>query len=168
MQYKDSQRQLNTSRQVQQFDIELPSANKNLEIINAIESGLEEANRNVLRQFIGDLPFNSILKENSDHNIALDNVIALLFEVLMSPREDESDSAMNLFKEGIKKRRDFRIAACNRGGILGRGANIIAHSHQQNNLDHQSQSPLNQTIAEFFRNQRRLKLDFGIQLKLMN
>ncbi|KAA6358037.1 MAG: hypothetical protein EZS28_046436, partial [Streblomastix strix] len=88
-------------------------------MLNAIESSTEETNINVLRLSIGKgLPFESILAQNSGRNIALGNVVALLFELLLSPIQEESKEALNLLKEGITKRKDFKIAICGRVEFL--------------------------------------------------
>ncbi|KAA6389578.1 MAG: hypothetical protein EZS28_014898 [Streblomastix strix] len=106
---QESQRKILTDRSGPKIEL-----NKTLNILNAMESGTEEANINVLRLSIGEgLPFESILAQNSGRNIALGNVVALLFELLLSPIQQESNEALNLLKEGIKKREDFKIACHN-------------------------------------------------------
>ncbi|KAA6396253.1 MAG: hypothetical protein EZS28_008220 [Streblomastix strix] len=101
--------------------------NKFLNILNSLESGVEEASREVLLHMIsGELPPDSTISQKPNHNVTMEYTVALLFELLMSPSEIESEISLNLIKEGLKQRKDFRNAICGHNGILGRSANVIS------------------------------------------
>ncbi|KAA6361529.1 MAG: hypothetical protein EZS28_042944, partial [Streblomastix strix] len=93
---------------------------------NTLESNLEELDCELLRHFIDEnLQLDTIFAKKPGKNIAFENIISILFELLMSQSEHDSEEAMNIFIQGINKRKDFRITVCGRGGILRRSAQVF-------------------------------------------
>ncbi|KAA6382455.1 MAG: hypothetical protein EZS28_022018 [Streblomastix strix] len=59
---------------------------------------------------------------------ALEIFVSLLFGMLISDDAVESELGMNLIREGVKKKKEFRRVICGRGGLLGRSALILTPS----------------------------------------
>ncbi|KAA6391400.1 MAG: hypothetical protein EZS28_013074 [Streblomastix strix] len=59
---------------------------------------------------------------------ALEVFVSLLFGMLISDDAVESELGMNLIREGVKKKKEFRRVICGRGGLLGRSALILTPS----------------------------------------
>ncbi|KAA6381417.1 MAG: hypothetical protein EZS28_023058 [Streblomastix strix] len=59
---------------------------------------------------------------------ALEIFVSLLFGMLISDDTVESELGMNLIREGVKKKKEFRKVICGRGGLLGRSALILTLS----------------------------------------
>ncbi|KAA6391334.1 MAG: hypothetical protein EZS28_013139 [Streblomastix strix] len=139
----DSQRKITTKAKTTIVD----GQSKYSVALAALETGVEEANRDVLLRVLGDsLPEDSVASKKPERNIALENLVALLLEMILSPLEAESEEATNLLKEGIKKRKDFRKAISQRGGILGRSASVISQAQSPSSTEQgapQGPNPLN-------------------------
>ncbi|KAA6364802.1 MAG: hypothetical protein EZS28_039671, partial [Streblomastix strix] len=72
-----------------------------------------------------NLQLDTIFAKKTGKNIALENIISILFELLMSQSEHDSEETMNIFIQGINKRKDFKRSVCGRGGILRKSAQIF-------------------------------------------
>ncbi|KAA6366165.1 MAG: hypothetical protein EZS28_038307 [Streblomastix strix] len=123
MQNIDSQRNIFPNSIRNQPRVEGHGSNKYLSILNTLESNLEELDCELLRHFIDEnLQLDTIFAKKPGKNIAFENIISILFELLMSQSEHDSEETMNIFIQGINKIKDFKIAVCRRGGILRRSA----------------------------------------------
>ncbi|KAA6376346.1 MAG: hypothetical protein EZS28_028127 [Streblomastix strix] len=142
----DSQRNLFPNSIRNQPRVEGPGSNKYLDILDALESGIEELDCELLRHCIDEnLQLDTIFAKKAGKNIAFENIIPIIFELLMCQSEHDSEETMNIFIQGINKRKDFKRSICERGGILRRSAQLM-----------------------YFMNQQRVEFVNGIQLKQMN
>ncbi|KAA6400950.1 MAG: hypothetical protein EZS28_003513 [Streblomastix strix] len=133
----DSQRNIFPNSIRNQPRVQEPEINKYLNILDALESGIEELDCELLRHFIDEnLQLETIYAKKPGKNIAYESIISILFELLMSQSEHDSEETMNIFREGINKRKDFKRSVCGRGGILRRSAqthideDVALHSRQ--------------------------------------
>ncbi|KAA6400837.1 MAG: hypothetical protein EZS28_003633, partial [Streblomastix strix] len=72
-----------------------------------------------------NLQLDTIFAKKPGKNIALESIISILFELLMSQSEHDSEETMNIFIQGINKRKDFKRSVCGRGGILRKSAQVF-------------------------------------------
>ncbi|KAA6395479.1 MAG: hypothetical protein EZS28_008999 [Streblomastix strix] len=81
----DSQRNLFPNSLRNQPRVEGPGTNKYLNILDALESGIEELDCELLRHFIDEnLQLDTIFAKKAGKNIAYESIISILFELLMN------------------------------------------------------------------------------------